>query len=250
MLWLKSPKSQLSKTFSGLKIHWILRKLWAKTCLYVFWASFFTFDIHSLWSIIHSSYHLWHLPHLWHGSNYIAFDLLLRSFTSPTSSTWVTLLCIVLPLIFYWYISYLWRLWHETWVTFPLIFYWDPCYIVVVRDIKDVFAHIFLNIQQIFNLEKVLESWDLGLSKHIKFYVCWRWFELHCVCNAVYVGDVKDITKWVQWVLCFIYLLSETLEVIWITLWIIIETIQIVKYFELMLRITWNFELKPCINSN
>ena len=31
---------------------------------------------------------------------------------------------------------------------------------------------------------------------------------------------------------------------------IIIQTIQIKKYFELMLRITWNFELKPCIYSN
>ena len=46
-------------------------------------------------------------------SNYIA----LRYFTSRTSPTWVTLLCIVLPLIFYWDISHLWRLWHETWVT-------------------------------------------------------------------------------------------------------------------------------------
>ena len=26
-----------------------------------------------------------------------------------------------------------------------------------------IFAHNFLNIQQIFNLQKVLESWDLGL---------------------------------------------------------------------------------------
>ena len=32
---MKSPKFQLSKTFFGLKICWILRKLWAKTCLYV-----------------------------------------------------------------------------------------------------------------------------------------------------------------------------------------------------------------------
>ena len=32
MVWLKSPESQLSKTFCGLKIHWILRKLWAGMC--------------------------------------------------------------------------------------------------------------------------------------------------------------------------------------------------------------------------
>ena len=29
MVWLRSPESQLSKTFCRLKIHWILRKLWA-----------------------------------------------------------------------------------------------------------------------------------------------------------------------------------------------------------------------------
>ena len=33
MVWLKSPKSQLSKTFFRLKIHWLLRNLWAKMSL-------------------------------------------------------------------------------------------------------------------------------------------------------------------------------------------------------------------------
>ena len=32
MVWLKSPQSQHSKTFCGLKIGWILRKLWAGMC--------------------------------------------------------------------------------------------------------------------------------------------------------------------------------------------------------------------------
>ena len=32
MVWLKSPQSQLSKTFCGLKINWILRKLWGEMC--------------------------------------------------------------------------------------------------------------------------------------------------------------------------------------------------------------------------
>ena len=77
MLWLESRKSQLSKTFFGLKIRWILRKLWAKTCLNFFW---------SLWSIIHIYRHLRHLQH---ESNYIAFDPLLRYFTSSTSVTWI-----------------------------------------------------------------------------------------------------------------------------------------------------------------
>ena len=47
------------------------------------------------------------------------------------------------------------------------------------KDVKDgkrtythIFAHNFLNIQLIFNLQKVLESWDLGLFNHtIKYCV-------------------------------------------------------------------------------
>ena len=38
MVWLESPKSQLFKTFCGLKIGWILRKLWAK-CAYALFPS-------------------------------------------------------------------------------------------------------------------------------------------------------------------------------------------------------------------
>ena len=33
---------------------------------------------------------------------------------------------------------------------------------------KHVFAHNFLNIQWIFNPEKVLKSWDIGLSNRTK----------------------------------------------------------------------------------
>ena len=56
-------------------------------------------------------------------------------------------------------------------------------------------AHNFLNIQQIFNLQKVLESWDWGLFNHtIKYYICW-----HCrhktrisnTFNAMYVDTVN-----------------------------------------------------------
>ena len=36
-------------------------------------------------------------------------------------------------------------------------------------------AHNFLNIQWIFNQQKVLESWDSGLFNHtIKYYICWH----------------------------------------------------------------------------
>ena len=63
MVWLESPKCQLSKTFCRLKIGWISRKLWVKTCVcsfdtfdmhrhyspQLFWATFDTSDIDSIW---------------------------------------------------------------------------------------------------------------------------------------------------------------------------------------------------------
>ena len=53
------------------------------------------------------------------------------------------------------------------------------CNAMYVEDIKDgkrtythIFAHNFLNIQLIFNLQKVLRSWDLELFNHtIKYCV-------------------------------------------------------------------------------
>ena len=56
------------------------------------------------------------------------------------------------------------------------------CNAMYVKDVEDgkrtykhIFAPNFLNIQLIFNPEKVLESWDSGLSNDaIKSYVCWR----------------------------------------------------------------------------
>ena len=35
-----------------------------------------------------------------------------------------------------------------------------------------IFTYNFLNIPPIFNLKKVLRSWDFGLSNHTKCYVC------------------------------------------------------------------------------
>ena len=54
------------------------------------------------------------------------------------------------------------------------------CNAMYVEDVEDgkatythIFAHNFLNIQRIFNPQKVLESWDLGLSNYtIKSHVC------------------------------------------------------------------------------
>ena len=45
-------------------------------------------------------------------------------------------------------------------------------------------------------------------------------------------------------------LLLGTSERVQITLCIIIQTIGIEKYFEIMLQITAYFELNPCVNSN
>ena len=53
------------------------------------------------------------------------------------------------------------------------------CNAMYVEDVEDgkgtythIFAHNFLNIQLIFNPQKVLKSWDLELSNHtIKYYV-------------------------------------------------------------------------------
>ena len=39
--------------------------------------------------------------------------------------------------------------------------------------VHNIFTHNFLNIQPIFQSQKVFESWDLDLSNHtIKCYVC------------------------------------------------------------------------------
>ena len=51
--WLKSPKSQLSQNFSQIENQMNIKQVISKThvCIY-FWASFDTFNMHSLWSII------------------------------------------------------------------------------------------------------------------------------------------------------------------------------------------------------
>ena len=53
------------------------------------------------------------------------------------------------------------------------------CNAMYVEDVEDgkrtyihIFAHNFLNVQKIFNPEKVLEIWDSELFNHtIKYYV-------------------------------------------------------------------------------
>ena len=114
MVWLESPKSQLSKTFFGLKIRLLLRKLWAKTSLYVFAAFdqlfivfyiFDTFDIHSItalrciWSIFDIFNMLYYTQYLKcvcmfpcsASSTYIELQPLGVFDLSSTSSTYIAL---------------------------------------------------------------------------------------------------------------------------------------------------------------
>ena len=62
-----------------------------------------------------------------------------------------------------------------------------------------IFAYNFLNIQPIFNPQKVLESWDLGLSNHtIKYYVCRSMSEVSKVKITFDTSDIDSIW-WYGW---------------------------------------------------
>ena len=62
-----------------------------------------------------------------------------------------------------------------------------------LKMVLHIFAHNFLNIQLIFNLKKFLESWDFGLSNHIKSYVCQaETLVFPTILNPMYVKDVED----------------------------------------------------------
>ena len=59
-----------------------------------------------------------------------------------------------------------------------LMLQWFKCYVMSIQSIQNAYTcthvstHNFLTIQQIFNLKKVLECWESGLSNHtIKSYV-------------------------------------------------------------------------------
>ena len=58
----------------------------------------------------------------------------------------------------------------------------------MLKIYKHLFAHNLLNIQRIFNPEKVLKSWDIGLSNHTNTKILCNYcieifhiFELHCL---------------------------------------------------------------------
>ena len=62
-----------------------------------------------------------------------------------------------------------------------------------------IFTYNFLNIQPIFNLQKVLESWDLVLSSHtIKYYVYRSMLEVSKVKITFDTSDIDSIW-WYGW---------------------------------------------------
>ena len=67
------------------------------------------------------------------------------------------------------------------------------------RYIKHIFAHNFLNIQPIFDSQKVLKSWDLDLSNHtIQCYICWRGRKLFCLLIPSTCFNIQSI-GWYGW---------------------------------------------------
>ena len=57
-------------------------------------------------------------------------------------------------------------------------------------------AHIFLNIQWIFNLQNILESWDSGLFNHTINTICWYCrskTRISNAFNAIYVNTVDTV---------------------------------------------------------
>ena len=62
-----------------------------------------------------------------------------------------------------------------------------------------IFGYNFLNIQPIFNLQKVSESWDLEPSNHtIKYYVCWSMLEVSKVEITFDTSNIDSIW-WHGW---------------------------------------------------
>ena len=74
------------------------------------------------------------------------------------------------------------------------------CYVCYVKTrVKHIFAHNFLNIQPIFNPQKVLESWHLDLSNHtIQCYVCRRGRKLFRLLTPSTCFDIHSI-GWYGW---------------------------------------------------
>ena len=71
------------------------------------------------------------------------------------------------------------------------------CY-VETKDIH-IFAYNFLNIQPIFNPQKVLESWELDLLNHIiQYYIYWRGQKFFWLLTPSTCFDIHSI-RWYGW---------------------------------------------------
>ena len=68
------------------------------------------------------------------------------------------------------------------------------CQSIRYKTHSHISADNFLNIQPIFNPQKVLERWDWGLFNHIKYYICrhcWHKTRISNAFNAMYVDTVN-----------------------------------------------------------
>ena len=82
------------------------------------------------------------------------------------------------------------------------------------RTYRHIYAHNFLNIQPIFNPQKVLESWDLELSNHPILCILKHVEDVEDRsnapkgCNAIYVWDVGDCNN-LQYTQCLMVWLES-----------------------------------------
>ena len=132
----KALRLSFPKLFSDLKIHWILSKLWAKTSLTKTMQQCYSClmsETSEMWNISIKDQRQHCTKQCYSHQRCRRCEIsqcyvitVLRYFTSPTSPTWVTLLCIVLPLIFYWDISHLRHLRHALLWSFVLTILTNP----------------------------------------------------------------------------------------------------------------------------
>ena len=149
-----------------------------------------------MWNISIKDQRLCNYSHFWLLQHALLWSFVLTLLWSLTSLTWIqcirlTLLCIMhLWCVFMSEMSEMWSIHSKVsnvthvrdvrdesnCIAFDLVLKYFTSSIPLTY--KHVFAHNFLNIQWIFNLKKVLESWELELFNNtIKSYVCWTLFQ-------------------------------------------------------------------------
>ena len=116
--------------------------------------------------------------------------------------------------------------------------HYKGCNAMYVEDVKDgkriythIFAHNFLNIQPIFNPEKVLGSWDLELfnhtilcmSKHVKDVEGWNPFNIKEV-----MSKNMFVCIWSLWSIIIVFYILDTFDIH--SLWSIIHSISYLQH--------------------